>query len=146
MGQAVNFVQLAYSPASPESQDPSLGLFSPISTVGMNPGGMREYLAWKIDEVAAYTPTLDEVKDEVVMEIRLQEARKLAVKAAEAIAAGAEGKESVELKDLIPEDKQESLKEGLKPFTWITQICLFRGSTKCPSSPSLLSLGPAVRQ
>ena len=122
MGQSTNFVQLAYSPANAQSQDPSVGLFTPISTLSPNPGLMRQYLTWKVEEVAAYTPTLEEVKDEVVMEIRLQEARKLAVQAAEAIAKQAEGKEAVELKDLIPEDKQDLLKEGLGPFTWMTSF------------------------
>jgi hypothetical protein len=122
MGQSANFVQLAYSPASAESQEPSLGLFTPISTLSPNPGTMRQYLTWKIEQVAAYTPTLEEVKDEVVMAIRLKEARKLAVQAAEAIVSQGKDKESVELKDLIPEDKRDSLKEGLGPFTWMTSL------------------------
>lgn len=122
MGQSANFVQLAYSPASAESQEPALGLFTPISTLSPNPGTMRQYLTWKIEQVAAYTPTLEEVKDEVVMAIRLKEARKLAVQAAEAIVSQGKDKESVELKDLIPEDKRDSLKEGLGPFTWMTSL------------------------
>lgn len=56
------------------------------------------------------------------MAIRLKEARKLAVQAAEAIVSQGKDKESVELKDLIPEDKRDSLKEGLGPFTWMTSL------------------------
>ena len=65
----------------------------------------KQYLAWKVEEKAAYTPELDEVRDEVIMAIRVQEARELATKAAEQIAKQAEGKENVELKDLVPETK-----------------------------------------
>lgn len=119
-GQNTSFVQLAYGSSSAQSQEPSLPLFAPISTVDAQAITPKQYLAWKVEEKAAYTPELDEVRDEVIMAIRVQEARELATKAAEQIAKQAEGKENVELKDLVPEDKMEAFQEGLGPFTWMT--------------------------
>lgn len=119
-GQNTSFVQLAYGSSSAQSQEPSLPLFAPISTVDAQAITPKQYLAWKVEEKAAYTPELDEVRDEVIMAIRVQEARELATKAAEQIAKQAEGKENVELKDLVPEDKIEAFQEGLGPFTWMT--------------------------
>ncbi|MBL6725859.1 MAG: hypothetical protein ISQ09_12295 [Rubripirellula sp.] len=120
MGQTSNFVQMAYGSTSAQSREPSLPLFASIETT--DPRTMRQYLAWKIEETAAYTPELDEVRDEVVMAIRVREARKLAVQAAQAMAEQAKASESVELKDLIPADKVDALQEGLGPFTWMTSF------------------------
>ena len=120
MGQSSNYVQLAFGSTSAQSSEPSLPLFAPTETT--DPRTMRQYLAWKTDAVAAYTPELSEVRDEVVKVIRRREARKLAVKAAQALADMAEGKTSVELKDVLPADKAEAIQEGLGPFSWMTSF------------------------
>ena len=120
MGQSSNFVQLAFGSTSTQSSEPSLSLFAPIETT--DPRTMRQYLAWKIEEIAAYTPELEDVRDDVVYEIRKREARKLAIKSAQAIADQAKGKEASELKDLIPADKTDALQEGLGPFSWMTSF------------------------
>ena len=60
-GQNTSFVQLAYRSSSAQSQEPSLPLFAPISTVDAQAITPKQYLAWKVEEKAAYTPELDEV-------------------------------------------------------------------------------------
>lgn len=117
MGQSSSFVQLAYGSSSAQSTEPTLPLFSPTDTT--DPRTMRRYLAWKTEETKAKTPELSEVRDEVVMAIRIKEARNLAVKFAQALADKAKGSESTELREIIAEDKLDALREGLGPFTWM---------------------------
>ena len=117
MGQSSSFVQLAYGSSSAQSTEPTLPLFSPTDTT--DPRTMRRYLAWKTEETKARTPELSEVRDEVVMAIRIKEARNLAVKFAQSLADKAKGSESTELREIIAEDKLDALREGLGPFTWM---------------------------
>ena len=78
------------------------------------------YVAWKVAERDAYTPTLDEVREEVVSAIRMEEARGLAKAEAESLAKQAN--EGADLATLIPEDKKDNLKTGLGPFTWLNMV------------------------
>lgn len=139
MGQSTNFVQLMYGTSGEQSDSPTQPLFAPVRTIDSR--NAKQYVAWKIDETPAYTPSLDEVRDEVVMAIRTKEARKLAREAAEAIVAQVKQGEGKSLRDAIPQDKLDNFKEGLGPFTWMNSFG-FAGAT-IGNVPELDSVGDA---
>jgi len=120
MGQSTSFVQLMYATSGEQTDAPMQPLFAPVRTVDGR--SAKEYVAWKIDETPAYTPPLDEVRDEVVMAIRTKEARKLAREAAEAIVQQVKQGDGKSLRDAIPQDKLDNFQEGLGPFTWMNAI------------------------
>ncbi len=93
-------------------------LFTPATTVDLE--SQRTYLSWKTEEKEAYTPELDEVRDEVVAAIRFAQARELAKQAAEAMAETANGGTS--LQELVPEDRQENYFKDLGPFSWLNMV------------------------
>ncbi len=116
-------------------QIPRQQLFSPLRTADDQTG--KIYVSWKIEEKEAHTPTLDEVRDEVILAIRTQEARKLALEAAQQLAEKAA--DGTPLADLVPEDKKENLQEGLGPFSWLDSFG-FQGAT-IGNVPQLDSVG-----
>ncbi|MCS7470546.1 hypothetical protein NZK35_28170 [Stieleria sp. ICT_E10.1] len=93
-------------------------LFTPATSVDLE--SQRTYLSWKTEEQEAYTPELDEVRDEVVAAIRFAQARELAKQAAEAMAETANGGTSLE--ELVPEDRQENYFKDLGPFSWLNMV------------------------
>jgi hypothetical protein len=95
------------------------------------------YVSWKTQETEAKTPSLDEVREDVIMAIRMQEARELAKAAAEKIADAAN--ESGDLSAAVPEDKKSNFYEGLGPFTWMNSFG-FSGAT-IGNVPELDSVG-----
>jgi len=101
------------------SMIPPQALYSPMRTVDLEAG--VSYVSWKTEDVPAYVPELDEVRDEVIQVIRMREARTLAKAAAETIAeeAAAEGKT---LADVIPQEKKDNLMTGVGPFAWLEQV------------------------
>ncbi|QDV46572.1 hypothetical protein Enr13x_64810 [Stieleria neptunia] len=92
--------------------------FTPATSVDLE--SQRTYLSWKTEEKEAYTPELDEVRDEVVAAIRFAQARELAKQAAEAMAETANGGGSLE--ELVPEDRQENYFKDLGPFSWLNMV------------------------
>ncbi len=93
-------------------------LFTPATSVDLE--SQRTYLSWKTEEKEAYTPELDEVRDEVVAAIRFAQARELAKQAAEAMAETANGGTSLE--ELVREDRQENYFKDLGPFSWLNMV------------------------
>jgi hypothetical protein len=116
--------------------------FSPVRTAD-DPAG-KIYVTWKTSETEAYTPTLDEVRGEVVLALRMKEARKLAQAAAEQLAKQASEASDKPLVDLVPEDKKENFQEGLGPFSWMDSFG-FQGAT-IGNVPELDSVGPAFME
>ncbi len=112
--------------------------FAPVRTAD-DPAG-KIYVTWKTSETEAYTPTLDEVRGEVVMAVRMKEARKLAQEAAEQLAKQANEAGDKSLVELIPEDKRENFQENLGPFSWMDSFG-FQGAT-IGNVPELDSVGP----
>lgn len=110
-------------------------LFSPVRTADDQSG--KIYVTWKVEETEAFTPSLDEVRDEVVMAIRLEEARKLAQAAAAELAEQAEAGKP--LADLVPDDKKDNFHQDLGPFTWMDSFG-FQGAT-IGNVPELDSVG-----
>ncbi|TWU47757.1 hypothetical protein [Rubripirellula reticaptiva] len=110
-------------------------LFSPVRTADDQSG--KIYVTWKVEETEAYTPSLDEVRDEVVMAIRMEEARKLAKAAAAELAKKAEA--GAPLADLVPDDKKDNFRQDLGPFTWMDSFG-FQGAT-IGNVPELDSVG-----
>ncbi|PAY20656.1 hypothetical protein CKO51_05030 [Rhodopirellula sp. SM50] len=92
--------------------------FTPATSVDLE--SQRTYLSWKTEEKEAYTPELDEVRDEVVAAIRFAQARELAKQAAEAMAETANSGTSLE--ELVPEDRQENYFKDLGPFSWLNMV------------------------
>jgi hypothetical protein len=117
---------------------PPQPLYAPLRTADDQSG--KRYVSWKTAETAAYTPKLEEVRDEVIMYIRMQEARKLAQARADELAKKAAASDKP-LADLIPEDKKANLYTGLGPFSWLDQLG-FQGAT-IGNVPELDSVGPA---
>ncbi|TWU35291.1 hypothetical protein Q31b_53870 [Novipirellula aureliae] len=119
-------------------QIPMQELYSPLRTV--DDQGGKIFVSWKINETEAYTPKLEEVREEVIAFIRLREARKLAVAAAEKISndANAEGKSLI---DVLPEDKQDQVLTDLGPFSWMDSFG-FQGAS-IGNVPELDSVGEA---
>ncbi len=137
LGQSASFVQMMYATSGEQSDSPTQPLFAPVRTAD-GPAG-KQYVAWKIEETPAYTPSLDEVRDEVVLAIRMKEARKLAREAAEEIAKQAAESSDKSLRDFVPEDKLDNFKEALGPFSWMNSFG-FAGAT-IGNVPELDSVG-----
>ncbi|MCC9656963.1 hypothetical protein [Rhodopirellula halodulae] len=114
--------------------------FSPQRSVDLDKA--RTYVSWKTKDVPAYTPELDEVKDEVILAIRTEEARELAREAAQKIADSVtEGKS---LADVIPEGKEANLFTGLGPFSWLDMVGMMQ--TTIGNVPELDSVGTEFMQ
>lgn len=101
-----------------EGQVVKQDLFTPATTVDLE--AQRTYLSWKTEEKEAYTPELDEVRDEVVDAIRFTQARALAKQAADALAESAASASSFE--ELIPDDRKENYFKDLGPFSWLNMV------------------------
>ncbi|MEL6105143.1 MAG: hypothetical protein AAFU85_03870 [Planctomycetota bacterium] len=101
-----------------EGQITEQPLFRPVVFVQLET--KRSYLCWKTEATEAFTPSLEEVREEVIDSIRLVEARALAVKAAEEIAEKANGGEKLD--SLVPESKKTNFKKDIKPFTWLNTV------------------------
>ena len=114
---------------------PKQQLFFPLKTADMTTG--RVYVSWKTAENEAYTPTLDEVRDEVVQAIRMEEAREIA--RLEAVRLADEANEGKDLLTLIPEEKKSNLIEGLGPFSWMNSFGF--GGAFLGNIPELDSVG-----
>ncbi|MCA9140130.1 MAG: hypothetical protein KDB00_25330 [Planctomycetales bacterium] len=92
--------------------------FAPAVSVDLET--QQTYLSWKIQEKLAYTPELDEVRDEVILAIRTAKARELAKQAAEAMAEKANSSGSID--DLIPDDRKDNYFKDLGPFSWLNMV------------------------
>ena len=101
-----------------EGQVPEQPMFRPVVFVQIETE--RSYLCWKTESTEAFTPELADVQDEVIDAIRMAQARKLALEAAEKIAEQANGGERLE--GLIPDDKKDNYKKDIKPFTWLNTV------------------------
>jgi chemotaxis protein histidine kinase CheA len=131
-----SFQVMMYGFDNGRTQLPPQVLFSPIRTAD-DPAG-KIYISWKIEETEAYTPSLDEVRDEVVMALRMKEARVLATEAAQAIAKEA-NESGKSLADLVPEGKTDNIVEIEEPFSWLDSFG-FSGAT-IGNVPQLDSVG-----
>lgn len=118
---------------------PPQALFSPLRTVDLEAG--VSYISWKTEDVEAYVPELDEVRDEVIEVIRMREARTLAKAAAEKLAEDADGKT---LADVIPDSKKDNLMTGVGPFPWLDQVGFMQ--TVPASVPELDAVGGEFMQ
>lgn len=110
-------------------------LFAAVRTADDQKG--KIYVSWKTDETQAKTPSLDEAREDVIMAIRMQEARELAKAEAQEIADAAA--KSGDLSNEIPDDKKDNFYEGLGPFTWMNSFG-FSGAT-IGNVPELDSVG-----
>jgi len=102
------FVELVFS---------SLPLFTPARSFDRR--GDHIFLFWKTESHEARVPELDEIRGEVVRAWKLREARGLATKRAEALAAEAR-KDGRPLKALFGERPGMQVIET-EPFSWVTQ-------------------------
>tara|TARA_R110002049_G_scaffold47902_3_gene138524 strand:+ start:47255 stop:49927 length:2673 start_codon:yes stop_codon:yes gene_type:complete len=129
------FTAMMFGVSNNQGTIPKQQLFFPLKTADMNTG--KVYVSWKTEEKDAYTPSLDEVRDEVVMAIRMEEARDLA--RTEAVRLADKANEGEPLESLIPEDKKSNLKEALGPFSWMTSFGF--GGAFLGNVPELDSVG-----
>lgn len=103
-----------------------LALFRPMRSTYINQAAFaegridfRQYLFWKIEEKQAYIPELEEVRDEVVEAWKVQQARRLAADAAEAIAAKVGSGDNAWAGAI--EATEQALLIQTTPFSWYTQ-------------------------
>ncbi|MFG0254768.1 MAG: hypothetical protein ACF787_06680 [Rhodopirellula sp. JB053] len=115
--------------------------FSPLRSVDLEQG--VSYISWKTEDVPSSVPELDDVRDEVVLYIRTREARELAKKAAEELAATA-GEGDKSLSEIIPEGKEENLIENVGPFSWLEQLGFMQ--TVIAEVPQLDAVGDEFMQ
>jgi len=110
--------------------------YSPLRTVDLE--AAVTYMTWKTEDIEAYVPTLEECRDEVVLAIRMEQARELARADAEKIAqeASVEGKT---LADVVPESKQANYLTGVGPFSWLDQVGFMQ--TSIGNVPELDAVG-----
>ena len=101
-----------------EGQVPKQPVFRPVVSVDLE--AQKSYLTWKVEETEAFTPELDEARDEVIRFIRSTKAREIAKKAAEELASKANSGQSLE--SLVPEDKKDNYKKDITPFTWLNTV------------------------
>ncbi len=132
-----SFAVMMYGVRNSQSFIPKQQLFYPLQTADDQSG--KSYVSWKTDETEAYSPELDEVREEVIMAIRTREARQLAREFAEGIAKKANEAKDKPLADSIPADKKEFLFEELSPFTWMNSFGFGRASIG--NVPELDSVG-----
>jgi hypothetical protein len=92
----------------------------------------NRYLSWKTEDRPEFTPAFTDVRDEVERVWRLMEARPIAKKRAEAIAAAAAGKELTAA--IAGQEGMEVTKVG--PFTWLTRGTAPFGSAPVISQPA----------
>jgi hypothetical protein len=92
----------------------------------------NRYLSWKTEDRPEFTPAFTDVRDEVERVWRLIEARPLAKKRAEAIAAAAAGKDLTAA--IAGQEGAEVTKVG--PFTWLTRGTAPFGSAPMISQPA----------
>lgn len=123
-GRGPGFSVIMYGFNNGQTELPRQQLFVPVRTAD-DPAG-KIYVSWKIEETEAYTPTLAEARDEVVMAIRRKEARKLARAAADEIAKQAAEASDKPLRELVPEDKRDRIVDAgaapSQPFKWLDMI------------------------
>ena len=113
---APSFLQIMYS--LNRDGEPVKPKFSPLRTFDFE--GTTLYVSWKIDDTAAFIPTLDEVRVEVVKAVRTKEAREKAIAAAKEIAEKASKSPDRPLADFVPEQNRESLlNDKIPPFQWM---------------------------
>ena len=121
MQQTPSFVQLMYTlTRSGEAEKP---LFSPLRTSSPDLANFalsKQYVSWKVEDKAAYIPTLDEVRDDVVRAWRMGKARELATEAATKIAEVVNASDEATLAGSVPAAKKEDfLNESLPAFQWM---------------------------
>lgn len=92
----------------------------------------NRYLSWKTEDRPEFTPPFADVREEVEGVWRLMEARPLAKKRAEAIAAAAAGKDLTAA--IAGQEGAEVTKVG--PFTWLTRGTAPFGSAPVISQPA----------
>lgn len=118
--QQIPFPQIAYQDGVPLYQPQEIRSFETDTT----------FLFWKIDEKEPFVPELKEIRDEVVAEWKLQQARKLAkAKAAELADSAAKDKP---LAESLPEPHAEKAFETSE-FSWMTRGATPMMGTGLPS-------------
>ncbi len=81
----------------------------------------RFFISWKVSEKDASIPTLAEARDEVILAIRMDAARKLAAAEAEKLAAQFNGSDKP-VRELVGDAKAALLFESLGPFSWMNSL------------------------
>lgn len=91
--------------------------FAPIQTVDIE--NEVTYVTWKTEDVPSYIPTLEEIRDEVVLAVRTRQARELAQAEAERIA-----REAIDrpLSEVLSGEAADDVMTDLGPFSWLNQV------------------------
>ncbi|MEM1227961.1 MAG: hypothetical protein AAGJ40_19910 [Planctomycetota bacterium] len=114
---------------------PAQPVFAPVQTVDLE--AAKSFVTWKTEDVESFIPTLDQVRDEVILAIRTRQARDLARAEAAKMAGSVNSGESLEA--LVPEGKEPNWFPDLGPFTWLDQVGFMQ--TTIGNVPQLDSVG-----
>lgn len=133
--QNINFVDYAYSQG--------LRKFEPIESLRQEPSA--RYLSWKTDEAEPETPTLDDVRDQVVAAWKLDQARPKAEERAKALQALLDAAPEAPIAEALGTEGIAVLEPG--PFTW-TNAGLTGAATepRLTRVPGLDQVGPDFMQ
>lgn len=107
--QPVNFVDYAFTQR--------IGNLDPFQSFSLEPAA--RYLTWKVDDVEAETPTLDQVRDKVVAAWKLERSRPAAEERAKALKTLIDEAGDAPLQETLAPEGVEIIDPG--PFSWTTQ-------------------------
>ena len=110
---------------------------------GMRPVRSRDmagtrYLSWRVEDQPEFTPTFETARPAVEAAWKIVEGRSVARKAAEEIAARAEGKESLEAA-IAGDEALEALKAG--PFFWMNPQAAMSGMAQVSQPAGIVMPG-----
>jgi len=94
-------------------------MFAPVRTV--DDQAAVSFVSWKTEDRESSIPTLDEARDEVVLAIRMAEARKLARARAEKWSAEFNQSDKP-IRELVPPEQSSLVFESLGPFSWMNSF------------------------
>jgi hypothetical protein len=94
-------------------------MFAPVRTV--DDQAALSFVSWKTEDRESSIPTLDEARDEVVLAIRMTEARKLARAQAEKWSTEFNQSDKP-IRELVPSEQSSLVFESLGPFSWMSSF------------------------
>ncbi len=129
--------------------NPNVGLFMPVQSMLFEMSGTQpeflNFVSWKIKETAAYTPSLTDIRDEVVEVWKTQRARNLAREDAEKLVEKLKKAGDEPWKSVLDAQQQTLLLNPI-PFTWMTATNDMSGGPQLTFVQGLDSVGQEFMQ
>ena len=137
-------------PGGARSQSPAAEFFGPkaenFTPTDLADGLGRSYLAWKVEDVPPRTPPLEDVRTDVVAAWKFAQARPLARKAADALAAEARDKHEGDLKAVAGDRKVITSEAPTAKLVASPLPGQFGGTPRPGELPEFPKAGAALRE